>query len=92
MQLFMQQLCMIIWRVSPQLFDWGLIGEIMLHAVAAAAAKVAAKDAILVPAAATVYAQPLQLRRASDVITGHLYSLLLRKHPWSCRRSLGQRQ
>ncbi len=50
------------------MFDSGLIGEGVLHAVAAAAAKVAAKDAILVPAAATVYAQPLQLRRASDVI------------------------
>ena len=45
-----------------QVFDSGLIGEGVLHMLAAARRKLLTKDATLVPAAATVYCQPLQMR------------------------------
>jgi len=48
-------------------FDSGLIGEGALHSVFAAKQKLLAPDALMVPAAATVYAQPLQLRRHGRV-------------------------
>lgn len=48
-----------------QIFDSGLIGEGALHAVAAAQMKLLQPDATLVPSSATVYCQPLQLRRAT---------------------------
>lgn len=51
--------------LCAQIFDSGLIGEGALHAVAAAQAKLLQPDAILVPASATLYCQPLQLRRAA---------------------------
>jgi len=48
--------------VTMQVFDSGLIGEGVLHMLAAAKQKLLTKDAILVPAAATVFCQPLQMR------------------------------
>ncbi|KAL0046712.1 hypothetical protein WJX82_008116 [Trebouxia sp. C0006] len=45
-----------------EVFDSGLIGEGVLHMLAAAKQKLLTKDAILVPAAATVFCQPLQMR------------------------------
>lgn len=45
-----------------QVFDSGLIGEGVLHMLAAAKKKLLTKDATLVPAAATVFCQPLQMR------------------------------
>ena len=45
-----------------QVFDNGLLGEGVLHMLAAARQKLLTKDATLVPAAATVYCQPLQMR------------------------------
>ena len=82
----MQQSLMVSGRAAPQVFDSGLIGEGVLHAVAAAAAKVAAKDAILVPAAATVYAQPLQLQRASAVVLPAAPTRCCRAHTRGCAR------
>ena len=51
--------------IHVQVLDSAMIGEGALHAVAAAQAKLLAPDALLVPAAATVFCQPLQLRRAA---------------------------
>lgn len=48
--------------VTMQVFDSGLIGEGVLHMLAAAKQKLLTKDAVLVPAAATVFCQPLQMR------------------------------
>ncbi len=48
--------------MAMQVFDSGLIGEGVLHMLAAAKQKLLTKDAILVPAAATVFCQPLQMR------------------------------
>ena len=48
--------------VAMQVFDSGLIGEGVLHMLAAAKQKLLTKDAVLVPAAATVFCQPLQMR------------------------------
>jgi len=45
-----------------EVFDSGLIGEGVLHILAAARAKLLAVDAVLVPASAVVYAQPIQMR------------------------------
>jgi predicted RNA methylase len=45
-----------------EVFDSGLIGEGALHLLTAARARLLFPDAALVPAAATVYAQPIQLR------------------------------
>ncbi|DBA90775.1 TPA: hypothetical protein ACH3X1_003982 [Trebouxia sp. C0004] len=45
-----------------EVFDSGLIGEGVLHMLAAAKQKLLTKEAILVPAAATVFCQPLQMR------------------------------
>lgn len=45
-----------------QVFDSGLIGEGVLHMLAAAKQKLLTDDATLLPAAATVYCQPLQMR------------------------------
>lgn len=49
----------------PQVFDSGLIGEGVLHILAAAREKLAAPGALLVPASARVYAQPIQMRLES---------------------------
>lgn len=45
-----------------QVFDSGLLGEGVLHMLAAAKQKLLQKDATLVPAAATVFCQALQMR------------------------------
>lgn len=45
-----------------EVFDSGLIGEGVLHILAAAKAKLLMPDARLVPCSAEVYAQPIQLR------------------------------
>lgn len=45
-----------------EVFDSGLIGEGVLHILAAAKAKLLMPDACLVPCSAEVYAQPIQLR------------------------------
>lgn len=45
-----------------EIFDSGLIGEGALHCLAAARARLLARDAGLVPMSATVYAQPIQMR------------------------------
>ena len=45
-----------------EIFDSGLIGEGVLHCLTAARAKLLAREASLVPAWATVYAQPLEMR------------------------------
>lgn len=45
-----------------EVFDSGLIGEGILHILAAAKAKLLMPDAYLVPCSADVYAQPIQLR------------------------------
>eukprot|EP00887_Chlorella_sp_A99_P004798 scaffold4.g4798.t1 len=45
-----------------EVFDSGCIGEGVLHLLAAAQAKLLARGAALVPASATVWCQPLQLR------------------------------
>jgi len=45
-----------------EVFDSGLIGEGVLHILAAAKAKLLMPDASLVPCSAEVYAQPIQLR------------------------------
>ncbi len=45
-----------------EVFDSGLIGEGVLHILAAAKAKLLMPDACLVPCRAEVYAQPIQLR------------------------------
>jgi len=52
----------ILLSVTMQVFDSGLIGEGVLHMLAAAKQKLLTKDAILVPAAATLFCQPLQMR------------------------------
>lgn len=44
-----------------EVFDSGLIGEGVLHLLAAAKAKLLAPDAALVPLSATVYCQPIQV-------------------------------
>ena len=50
-------------RPSPrQVFDSGCIGEGVLHILAAAQARLLAPGAALVPAAARVWCQPIQLR------------------------------
>lgn len=48
-----------------QVFDSGLIGEGVLHILAAAREKLAAPGALLVPASARVFAQPIQMRLES---------------------------
>ena len=58
--------------VAMQVFDSGLIGEGMLHMLAAAKQKLLTKDAILVPAAATVFCQPLQMRVGQASIVSSL--------------------
>lgn len=45
-----------------QVFDSGLLGEGVLHMLAAAKQKLLQQDATLVPAAATVFCQALQMR------------------------------
>ncbi|KDD75511.1 hypothetical protein H632_c645p0, partial [Helicosporidium sp. ATCC 50920] len=45
-----------------EVFDCGLLGEGVLHMLAAARLRFARPDAVMVPCAARVYAQPLQLR------------------------------
>ena len=45
-----------------QVFDSGLIGEGVLHMLAAAKKNLLTKDATLVPAAAAVFCQALQMR------------------------------
>lgn len=45
-----------------QVFDSGLLGEGVLHMLAAAKQKLLQTDATLVPTAATVFCQPLQMR------------------------------
>lgn len=45
-----------------EVFDSGLIGEGVLHILAAAKAKLLMPDACLVPCCAEVYAQPIQIR------------------------------
>lgn len=45
-----------------EVFDSGLIGEGVLHILAAARSKLLMKDAVLVPCRAEVYAQPIQMR------------------------------
>jgi hypothetical protein len=50
---------------QPQVFDSGLIGEGVLHLLLHAKAKLLADDATIVPAAASVYVQPIQFRRHS---------------------------
>ncbi|KFM25022.1 Protein arginine N-methyltransferase 7 [Auxenochlorella protothecoides] len=48
-----------------EVFDSGLIGEGVLHILAAAREKLAAPGALLVPASARVFAQPIQMRLES---------------------------
>ena len=50
-----------------EIFDSGLIGEGVLHCLTAARARLLQMDAALVPARATVYAQPLEMRLTSAV-------------------------
>ena len=45
-----------------EVFDSGLIGEGVLHILAAARRRLLAGDAALIPARATVYAQPVEMR------------------------------
>ena len=45
-----------------QVFDSGLIGEGILHLLAAVQHKLLASDAIMVPSSATVYCQLIQVR------------------------------
>ena len=49
--------------MHAQVFDSGLIGEGVLHLLAVAKARLLAPGAALVPAAATVYCQPIQVRK-----------------------------
>ena len=48
--------------MTLQVFDSGLLGEGVLHMLAAAKQKLLQTDASLVPAAATVFCQALQMR------------------------------
>ncbi|KAK9863045.1 hypothetical protein WJX84_000363 [Apatococcus fuscideae] len=45
-----------------EVFDSGLIGEGVLHSVAWAKARLLQPDALLVPSAATIFCQPIQMR------------------------------
>lgn len=60
-----------------QVFDSGLIGEGVLHMLAAAKQKLLTKDATLVPAAATVFCQPLQMRIGQASTISSLSPLVL---------------
>lgn len=49
----------------PQVFDSGCIGEGVLHILAAAQARLLGPGAAVVPAAARVFCQPIQLRTST---------------------------
>ena len=63
--------------MAMQVFDSGLIGEGVLHMLAAAKQKLLTKDATLVPAAATVFCQPLQMRIGQASTISSLSPLVL---------------
>lgn len=69
-----------------ELFDNGLIGEGVLHCLAAAKAKLLTPDAILVPAEATVYAQPIQWRswKSLEEVEGPLSLRPVQQRWWTC--------